>query len=52
MQPGDNTTEVDAESGGYSSKLDLSRAYIEIDDFDSALKVIEYVIAKGPEEVQ
>ena len=49
---GDNPTDVDAESGGYSAKLDLARAYIEIDDFDSALKVIEDVIAKGPEEVQ
>ncbi|WP_352256115.1 FimV/HubP family polar landmark protein, partial [Pseudoalteromonas sp. 19-MNA-CIBAN-0066] len=41
---GDNPTDVDAESGGYSAKLDLARAYIEIDDFDSALKVIEDVI--------
>ena len=49
---GDNPTDVDAESGGYSAKLDLARAYIEIDDFDSALKVIEDVIAKGPQEVQ
>ncbi|MEM5549024.1 FimV/HubP family polar landmark protein, partial [Pseudoalteromonas fuliginea] len=49
---GDNPTDVDAESGGYSAKLDLARAYIEIDDFDSALKVIEDVINKGPEEVQ
>ena len=49
---GDNPTDVDAESGGYSAKLDLARAYIEIDDFDSALKVIEEVINKGPEEVQ
>nr|WP_306287855.1 FimV/HubP family polar landmark protein [Pseudoalteromonas sp. WY3] len=49
---GDNPTDVDAESGGYSAKLDLARAYIEIDDFDSALKIIEDVINKGPEEVQ
>jgi pilus assembly protein FimV len=49
---GENPTDVDAESGGYSAKLDLARAYIEIDDFDSALKVIEEVINKGPEEVQ
>ncbi|WP_462168957.1 FimV/HubP family polar landmark protein [Pseudoalteromonas lipolytica] len=49
---GDNPTDVDAESGGYSAKLDLARAYIEIDDFDSALEAIEDVIANGPEEVQ
>ena len=49
---GDNPTDVDAESGGYSAKLDLARAYIEIDDFDSALQAIEDVIANGPEEVQ
>ncbi|MBB1384012.1 hypothetical protein H5119_00375, partial [Pseudoalteromonas sp. SG45-5] len=49
---GENPTDVDAESGGYSAKLDLARAYIEIDDSDSALKVIEDVINKGPEEVQ
>ncbi|XQF92206.1 FimV/HubP family polar landmark protein [Pseudoalteromonas espejiana] len=49
---GDNPTDVDLESGGYSAKLDLARAYIEIDDFDSALKVIEDVIESGPEDVQ
>ncbi|KPW04763.1 FimV/HubP family polar landmark protein [Pseudoalteromonas sp. P1-8] len=49
---GENPTDVDAESGGYSAKLDLARAYIEIDDFDSALQAIEDVIANGPEEVQ
>lgn len=49
---GDNPTDVDAESGGYSAKLDLARAYIEIDDFDSALQAVEDVIANGPEEVQ
>lgn len=49
---GDDPTDVDAESGGYSAKLDLARAYIEIDDFDSALQIIEDVIDKGPEEVQ
>ncbi|WP_338367151.1 FimV/HubP family polar landmark protein, partial [uncultured Pseudoalteromonas sp.] len=49
---GDNPTDVDLESGGYSAKLDLARAYIEIDDFDSALKVIEEVIESGPEDVQ
>ncbi|MCF2922441.1 hypothetical protein L1264_18380, partial [Pseudoalteromonas sp. APAL1] len=49
---GDNPTDVDAESGGYSAKLDLARAYIEIDDFDAALQAIEDVIENGPEEVQ
>ncbi len=49
---GDNPTDVDAESGGYSAKLDLARAYIEIDDFDSALQAIEDVINNGPDEVQ
>ncbi|HEA18144.1 MAG TPA: hypothetical protein ENH88_17205, partial [Pseudoalteromonas prydzensis] len=49
---GDNPTDVDLESGGFSAKLDLARAYIEIGDMDSALDVIEEVIANGPEEVQ
>jgi pilus assembly protein FimV len=49
---GDNPTDVDAESGGYSAKLDLARAYIEIDDYESALKIVSDVIDKGPEEVQ
>ncbi len=49
---GDNPTDVDTESGGYSAKLDLARAYIEIDDFDAALQAIEDVIENGPEEVQ
>ena len=49
---GENPTDVDLESGGYSAKLDLARAYIEIDDMDSALDAIEDVIANGPEEVQ
>lgn len=49
---GDNPTDVDIESGGYSAKLDLARAYIEIDDMYSAMGVIEEVITNGPEEVQ
>ncbi|MGO2374533.1 MAG: FimV/HubP family polar landmark protein, partial [Pseudoalteromonas prydzensis] len=49
---GDNPTDVDLESGGFSAKLDLARAYIEIGDMDSALDAIEEVIANGPEEVQ
>ncbi|MBB1424626.1 hypothetical protein H5200_22370, partial [Pseudoalteromonas sp. SG43-7] len=49
---GDNPTDVDAESGGYSAKLDLARAYIEIGDMDAALDAIDEVIANGPEEVQ
>ncbi|MDQ9091280.1 FimV/HubP family polar landmark protein, partial [Pseudoalteromonas haloplanktis] len=49
---GDNPTDVDLESGGFSAKLDLARAYIEIGDMDAALDAIEDVIANGPEEVQ
>ncbi|WP_415837777.1 FimV/HubP family polar landmark protein [Pseudoalteromonas ostreae] len=49
---GDNPTDVDAESGGYSAKLDLARAYIEIGDMDAALDAIDEVIANGPDEVQ
>ncbi|CAM4294637.1 FimV/HubP family polar landmark protein [Pseudoalteromonas byunsanensis] len=49
---GENATDVDLEEEGYSAKLDLARAYIEIEDYDSANKVIEEVISNGPQGVQ
>ena len=41
---GDNPTDIDAESGGYSAKLDLARAYIEIDDFDQRCKPLKMLL--------
>ena len=49
---GEDALDVDMESQGYSAKLDLARAYLEINDAESALKVIEEVISNGPPEVQ
>jgi FimV-like protein len=49
---GENPPDVDLEADGYSAKLDLARAYIEIDDSESALAIIEEVIDNGPESVQ
>ncbi|WP_169629321.1 FimV/HubP family polar landmark protein [Ferrimonas kyonanensis] len=39
--------DVDDEVSGYSAKLDLARAYIEIDDKDSAKALLREVIEKG-----
>ncbi|SDJ94767.1 pilus assembly protein FimV [Ferrimonas sediminum] len=39
--------DVDDEVSGYSAKLDLARAYIEIDDKDSAKALLREVIDKG-----
>ena len=49
---GENAPDVDLEADGFSAKLDLARAYIEIDDSESALAIIEEVINAGPESVQ
>ena len=49
---GDNPLDVDTESEGFSAKLDLAKAYLEINDSESALKVIDDVIENGPAEVQ
>ncbi|WP_028109526.1 FimV/HubP family polar landmark protein [Ferrimonas futtsuensis] len=39
--------DVDDEDGGFSAKLDLARAYIEIDDKDSAKALLKEVVEKG-----
>ncbi|MBQ4862608.1 hypothetical protein J8L98_13005, partial [Pseudoalteromonas sp. MMG013] len=49
---GDNATDVDLEADGFSAKLDLARAYIEIEDYDGAMGVIQEVLENGPESVQ
>ena len=49
---GDNHMDVDTQSGGYSAKLDLAHAYIEIDDADSAVKILDEIINNGPDDVQ
>ena len=49
---GENAPDVDLEADGFSAKLDLARAYIEIDDSESALAIIEEVINSGPDSVQ
>ncbi|MBS3796381.1 FimV/HubP family polar landmark protein [Pseudoalteromonas sp. BDTF-M6] len=45
-------TDVDTEDGGYSAKLDLARAYLEIDDVDSALEALQEVLDNGPQTLQ
>ncbi|MGB0859634.1 MAG: FimV/HubP family polar landmark protein, partial [Pseudoalteromonas spongiae] len=49
---GEDSLDVDTENQGFSAKLDLARAYLEINDSESALKVIDEVIKDGPPEVQ
>ncbi|MCF2856575.1 hypothetical protein L1286_03775 [Pseudoalteromonas sp. SMS1] len=49
---GDNPPDVDLEEDGFAAKLDLARAYLEIEDFDSAVSALEEVMEKGPESVQ
>ncbi|KZN66727.1 FimV/HubP family polar landmark protein [Pseudoalteromonas luteoviolacea] len=49
---GDNPTDVDLEEDGFAAKLDLARAYLEIEDFDSAVSALEEVMENGPESVQ
>ena len=45
--------DVDIEDNGYSAKLDLVRAYIEIDDFESADLLLDEIIASdAPEHVK
>ncbi|CAH9066387.1 hypothetical protein PSECIP111951_03565 [Pseudoalteromonas holothuriae] len=49
---GENAPDVDLEEQGFSAKLDLARAYIEIEDYDSASKVVDDVLSHGPDGVQ
>ena len=45
-------TDVDTQDGGFSAKLDLARAYLEIDDVDSALEALQEVLDNGPQTLQ
>ncbi|PAY01214.1 hypothetical protein CKO50_10825 [Pseudoalteromonas sp. HM-SA03] len=49
---GENTTDVDLEDEGFAAKLDLAKAYIEIQDYDSAISTLNDVIENGPDSVQ
>lgn len=45
--------DVDTEDNGYSAKLDLVRAYIEIDDFESADLLLDGILASdAPENIK
>ncbi len=46
IAPNTNHIDVDADNG-YTAKLDLARAYIEIDDPDGATDILDDVIANG-----
>lgn len=49
----DNPQDVDAEDNGFAAKLDLVRAYIEIDDLESASQIIAEVLdSDAPEHVK
>ncbi|KKO50063.1 hypothetical protein VT06_03520 [Arsukibacterium sp. MJ3] len=49
----DNPQDVDAEDNGFAAKLDLVRAYIEIDDKDSAEHIIADILdSDAPEHVK
>lgn len=49
----DNPQDVDAEDNGFAAKLDLVRAYIEIDDLESAGHIIAEVLeSDAPEHVK
>ncbi|PSJ48409.1 hypothetical protein C7I36_00885 [Zobellella taiwanensis] len=44
--------DIDFDEGGMGAKLDLARAYIEIDDIDSARELLNEALAKGNDEHQ
>ncbi|WP_245541405.1 FimV/HubP family polar landmark protein [Oceanimonas smirnovii] len=44
--------DIDADEGGMGAKLDLARAYIEIDDIDSARELLNEALEKGSEQHQ
>ncbi|MDX1399611.1 MAG: FimV/HubP family polar landmark protein, partial [Oceanospirillum sp.] len=49
----DNPQDVDAEDNGFAAKMDLVRAYIEIDDLDSASHIITEILdSDAPEHVK
>ena len=43
---------IAAESNGFSTKLDLARAYLDMGDEDGARQILEEVAAEGSEELQ
>ena len=47
--PESHGIDVDDDPNGASKKLDLARAYLEIDDEDSALDMLEQVKQSGDE---
>ncbi|WP_462169710.1 FimV/HubP family polar landmark protein [Pseudoalteromonas xiamenensis] len=49
---GENAVDVDTEEGGFSAKLDLARAYLEIGDLESAAESIQDVLDNGPDSLQ
>ena len=49
----DNPQDVDKEDNGFAAKLDLVRAYIEINDQDSAEQIIAEILdSAAPEHVK
>ncbi|MDX1392731.1 MAG: FimV/HubP family polar landmark protein, partial [Rheinheimera sp.] len=45
--------DVDQEDNGYSAKLDLVRAYIEIDDHESAQLILDDILSSdAPEHIK
>ncbi|MDP5291407.1 FimV/HubP family polar landmark protein [Oceanimonas sp. CHS3-5] len=44
--------DIDLDEGGMGAKLDLARAYIEIDDLDSARELLNEALEKGNEQQQ
>ena len=49
MLPDTQGVDVDDDPNGLSKKLDLARAYLEIDDEDSALEMLEQIKQSGDE---
>ncbi|MFP2768183.1 FimV/HubP family polar landmark protein [Oceanisphaera sp. KMM 10153] len=46
------SVDIDLDEGGMGAKLDLARAYIEIDDIDSARELLNEALERGNEEQQ
>lgn len=49
VMPESTGFDVDSDDGGVGAKLDLARAYLEIDDMDSARELLEEAAAQGSE---
>jgi len=47
-----NDVDVDADDGGVGAKLDLARAYLEIDDKESARELLQEALAQGNPQQQ